>query len=272
MSLTMGSVAPLGRPSGGVLNFELPEQPAHFLFLHSLDIRIRGEVGGVTVVDTVAARMLHETALLPRWYFPRDAVVGGSLEASATTSHCPFKGDARYWDLRVGDRLVADAFWEYPHPLAGAPDLSGLVSPYTEKFDRWLVEDEEMLGPPRDPFHRVDARRSSARVTVRAGGEVVAETSRPVAVFETGLPVRWYVPMEDVADGRLAESPTRTTCPYKGVASYWHVDAGGRRFEDGAWAYTEPLLEAVPARGHVSFMGDGIEVEADRGVGPGAGG
>ncbi|HLI24579.1 MAG TPA: DUF427 domain-containing protein, partial [Acidimicrobiales bacterium] len=114
--MTTGSIAPLGRPTGGALNFEVPQQPAHLLFLHSLDKRVRGEIDGTTVVDAVGVKMLHETALLPRWYFPRQAVVGGALEASATTSHCPFKGDARYWDLRVGDRVVSDAFWEYPEP------------------------------------------------------------------------------------------------------------------------------------------------------------
>jgi uncharacterized protein (DUF427 family) len=264
MSLTIGSVAPLGRPPGGVLNFDLPSRPAHFLFLHDLDRRLRGEVGATVVVDTTAARMLHETGLLPRWYFPRQAVVGGDLQPSDTTSHCPFKGDARYWHLRVGDRTIDDAFWEYPEPGPGAPDLTGLISPYTEKFDRWREEDEEIAGHPRDPFHRVDARRSSARVTVRAAGEVVAETDHPVAVFETGLPVRWYLPRHDVRPGRLVASATRTVCPYKGWASYWHVDAGGRRLEDAAWSYTEPLLEAVPARDCVAFAGDAIDVEVLR--------
>lgn len=263
MSLTIGSIAPLGRPRGGELNVNIPEQPAHLLFLHPLEKRIRGEVGGRTVLDTTSAYMLHETALLPRWYFPREAV-SGRLEASDTTSYCPFKGQASYWNLRVGDRVVADAFWEYPDPLPGAPRLAGLVSPYTEKLDRWWEEEEEMIGHPRDPFHRVDARRSSARVTVKLGGQAVAETTKPVAVFETGLPVRWYVPFDDVAEGVLEESDTHTVCPYKGEASYWHVVAGGQRIADGAWAYPEPLVEAEPALGCVSFLGEGIEVEVTR--------
>lgn len=205
--------------------------------------------------------MLHETALLPRWYFPKEAAAGGVLEPSDTRTHCPFKGDARYWNLRVGDRLIPDAFWEYPEPLPGAPDLAGLISPYTEKFDRWFEEEEEVIGHPRDPFHRVDARRSSAHVVVRAGGEVVAETDHPVAVYETGLPARWYVPRADVARGSLAPSETHTICPYKGVASYWHLDAGGKRFEDAVWAYDDPFLEALPAKGCVSFMAEGIDIE-----------
>ncbi len=262
MSLTIGSMAPLGRPTGGALNITLPAEPAHLLYLHALPQRIRGELAGTTVVDSTAVRMLHETALLPRWYVPAADVRTDLLEPSATATHCPFKGDARYWHLRVGDRLVEDAFWEYPDPLPGAPPLAGLLSPYLEKLDRWLDEDEEVVGHPRDPFHRVDARRSSRHVVVRVGDEVVAETDRPVAVNETGLPTRWYVPLDDVRPGALVPSATTTVCPYKGTATYWSVVAGGRTLADAVWTYADPLPEALPARGHVSFLGEGIVVTA----------
>lgn len=261
MSLTMGSIAPLGRPTGGVLNVAVPARPAHLLYLHDLDRRIRGDAAGVTVVDTHAARMLHETALPPRWYFPRPSVTA-VLEPSGTTSHCPFKGDARYWDLRVGDRLIRDAFWEYPEPLPGAPSLAGLLSPYTEKFDGWREEDEPVPGPI-DPFHRVDCRRSQAHVVVRVGGEVVADTRRPVALYETGLPTRWYIPAEDTRGERLEPSATVTTCPYKGEASYWSVRAGDRRFDDVVWSYDQPRADAAPVGGYRSFLGEGVAVEVD---------
>jgi uncharacterized protein (DUF427 family) len=262
MSITLGSIAPLGRPTGGVLNFPVPNKPAHLLYIHALPQRIRGEVAGETVVDTTGARMLHETALLPRWYLPASDVRRELLEPSETTTHCPFKGDARYWNVRVGDRVVTDAFWEYPTPGPGSPDLTGLLSPYVEKLDRWLEEDEEILGHPRDPFHRVDARRSSAHVVVRVRGEEVAISRHPVAVFESGLPTRWYVPLDDVRSEYLVESTTTRVCPYKGVARYWSVKTADGVVEDAAWSFQEPLLEALPVKGLVSFLGDGVEVEA----------
>ncbi len=264
MSLTSGSIAPFARPPGGALNVALPDSPAHVLYVHALEQRIRADVAGLTVVDSTDTKMLHETGLPARWYFPADAVRADLLEPSGTTSHCPFKGDARYWHLRIGDRLIEDAFWEYPSMLEGAPDVAGFLAPYQEKFDRWRVEDEEVRGHPRDPFHRVDARRSSAHVSVRAGGEVIAESTRPVALYETGLPVRWYLPEDDVRGGRLVPSDTTTVCPYKGTASYWTLEAGGRSFADACWTYREPLLEALPTRGHRSFMGEGISVEVQR--------
>ena len=264
MSITLGSIAPLGRPTGGSLNFPVPDTPAHLVYVHALPKRIRGELAGETVVDTTDARMLHETALLPRWYLPASDVRTDLLEPSETTTHCPFKGDARYWNVRVGDRVVTDAFWEYPIPGPGSPDLTGLMSPYVEKLDRWFEEDEEILGHPRDPFHRVDARRSSAHVVVRVRGEQVANSRRPVAIFESGLPVRWYIPLDDVRGDHLVESSTTTVCPYKGVARYWSIKMADGVVEDAVWSYAEPLLEALPAKGLVSFRGEGVEVEVTR--------
>jgi uncharacterized protein (DUF427 family) len=261
MSLTLGSIAPLGRPTGGRLNIEVPASPAHLLYLHAVPARIRGVVDGVTVADTTAAQMLHETRLLPRWYLPVADVRTDLLEPSDTKTHCPFKGDARYWDLRVGDNVIRDAFWEYPDPLAGALDLTGLLSPYLDRWGTWLEEDEELFGHPKDPFHRVDVLRSSRTVTVRAGGTVVARTSRAVAVNETGFPTRWYLPVEDVDAAVLSPTTTSTVCPYKGTASYWTVQAGEAVFPDGAWAYEDPRPEVGGLRGRVSFLAEGLDVE-----------
>jgi uncharacterized protein (DUF427 family) len=263
MSLTRGSIAPLGRPTGGAVNFGLPEQPAHLLFLHEVPYRIRGQVAGTTVVDTTHARMLHETRISPRWYFPAEGLRRELLEPSDTVTHCPFKGDARYWHLRVGHRLISDAFWEYPEPLPGAIDLRGLMSPYTEKFDNWMEEDEELLGHAKDPFHRIDIRRSSARITVRAGGTMIAQSSRALALAETGLPLRWYLPTEDLSDV-LVPSATNTVCPYKGTASYWSVEVDGTTYADAVWAYLDPIDESLAISGYVSFLGEGIEVEVKR--------
>ncbi len=214
-------------------------------------------------MDTTGAVMLHETALLPRWYLPETDVAPGLLRPSNTRTDCPFKGEAHYWDLEVDSHRVEDAAWSCPDPVDGCPPLAGPVSFYFEKVDTWLVEDEKQIGHPRDPFHRVDARRSSRHVVVRVSGEVVAETRSPVAVAETGMPVRWYVPQTDVRDGVLEPSPTTSVCPYKGVATYEHVVVAGRRYEDAAWCHREPLLEALPAAGLRSFDGEDVEVQVD---------
>ena len=76
--------------------------------------------------------------------------------------------------------------------------MRGRLAFVADKVDHWYEEDEEVFGHPRDPYHRVDMRRSTRHVRVRAAGEVVADTKRAVFLFETGHPTRYYMPREDV--------------------------------------------------------------------------
>jgi uncharacterized protein (DUF427 family) len=119
-------------------------------------------------------------------------------------------------------------------------------------------ESVRLLGHPRDPYHRVDTMRSDRSVRVSVNGEVVAETSRPMAVFETGLPPRWYIPRVDVRADRLVRSDTVRVCPYKGVATYWSLVDGAA---DVAWEYAEPLPEATGLPDHLCFLGDDVTTE-----------
>ena len=258
MTLTMGT-GPLAGQPGGAFNFSLDEAPKHRIFFEAYPRRLRAVVGGRTIVDTTGAQLLHETGILPVAYVPLADLDASLLERTEKTSHCPFKGDASYWSLKLSETDVReDLVWAYETPLPEAAWLEGYAALYWNQVDEVYVEDEPALGGKlRDPYHRVDAIESSRHVVVRAGGEVVAESDRPVMVFETGLPPRPYLPRADVRPGVLAASETRSICPYKGEAVYFSV-AG---IEDGAWSYETPLPEALRTQGHVSFHGDGIEME-----------
>ncbi len=96
---------------------------------------------------------------------------------------------------------------------------------------------------------------------VSAGGEPIAESDRAKLLYETGVPAKVYVPGADIVAGALAPAGKRSRCPYKGEASYWHVQVDGRRIEDGAWSYEAPLAEALAVARHVCFAGEGIDVE-----------
>src|SRR5436190_1968293 len=82
-----------------------------------------------------------------------------------------------------------------------------------------LWEPQRVIGHPHDPLARIDVLRSDRHVRVQRDGTVLAESSRPSLLFETGLPVRFYLPPEDVRFDRLRPSGARTTCAYKGIAS-----------------------------------------------------
>jgi uncharacterized protein (DUF427 family) len=252
MSLTIAH-GPLSRdPAPG--NYTI-DGPAHRIFFEPVGRRIRAELGGQVVLDTLGAALLHETNIIPRLYVPL-ADVSADLERTDTTSHCPFKGDASYRSVRVGDTVATDALWAYDEPLPAAPWLGGFAGVYEERFDRWFDEDDEVPGHIRDPYHRVDVRGTSRHVRVTGpDGTVLAESTGPLLVAETGLANRFYLPREDVAVA-LEPSDTPSACPYKGVASYWSAPG----LTDVAWSYEEPLDGATRLAGHVSFDGEGVTV------------
>jgi uncharacterized protein (DUF427 family) len=142
------------------------------------------------------------------------------------------------------------------------PALEGYVVLDFDGVGRWLEEDEEVRGHPRDPFHRVDVRRSSRQVRLSLDGVPLGVSRRPTVVFETLLPPRFYLPAEDVAVP-LQPSATRTECAYKGEAAYWSAEVGGRVVPDLAWSYPDPLPDAVQLRGLVSFFDERVDVELD---------
>ena len=149
MALTIGS-GPFGQTPGGVFNFELPRREGLIWFEDS-PRRMRAIFGDETIVDSRHAKLLHEHGRLPVYYFPEDQVRTDLLEATDHSTHCPWKGDANYWSVRVGDRVAENAVWSYPAPTAGAPPLAGYLAFYWDAMDRWLEEDEEAIVHPRDP-------------------------------------------------------------------------------------------------------------------------
>jgi uncharacterized protein (DUF427 family) len=125
--------------------------------------------------------------------------------------------------------------------------------------DEWLEEDEELIGHARDPFHRIDARHTSRHIAVSIGGQLVADTRRAVALFETDLPTRWYIPRDDVLAPLERNDGHRTTCAYKGHATHWDV-AGEKAI---AWSYELPLNDAVPVRSMIAFYNERTDIEVD---------
>ena len=253
MSLTLGT-APFSSRRRGVFNSRI-EGPAHLLYFEPYERRMRAVLDGETVIDTTGGMLLYESNIPPVLYVPMADVREDLLERTDHTTHCPFKGDATYWSVGGAENAV----WGYEQPIESASWLLGYVAPYWDRFE-WYEEDERLETKFRDPYHRIDVRGTDASVTVRAGGEVVAQSDRPRLLFETGIAPRAYLPLEDVREDLLAPTDTRTVCPYKGVASYWSV-AG---VADAAWSYRDPIPEAGGIEGLVSFDGDGVEVEIER--------
>jgi uncharacterized protein (DUF427 family) len=225
--------------------------------------RIRAIADGITVADSAATLLLLETGHRPVYYFPRADVRTSLLDPTSHHTRCPYKGEASYWTLKANGRPVENAVWSYEQPIEGMEPIAGRLAFYWGKVERWLEEDEEIFGHPRDPFHRVDVVPSSREVRVVVAGETVARSRRALFLFETGLPARYYIPQVDVRMDLLAPSSTTSICPYKGRASYWSLRVGERAVADAAWAYLAPLPECPRIAGHLAFYPekvDGLEV------------
>ena len=229
-----------------------------------IERRVRAIAGGETVVDSTRATLVWEPRrIIPSFAVPESDIRAELSPAPAADQHVPGAlhpgipfavHTAEGEPVSVGDREGAG------FRLAD-PDLAGYVALDFYAFD-WYEEDERIEGHPRDPFHRVDVRRTSRPVRIEVGGEVVAETTRARLLFETGLPTRFYIPPEDIRL-ELHPSSRRTYCPYKGEASYWSVDAGGRRREDLGWSYEEPLEDGPPVSGLIAFWDERVDVFLD---------
>jgi uncharacterized protein (DUF427 family) len=262
MGLTSGS-GPFGDRPAGRFNFTPDPPTGSVLYFDPVPYRLRGFVAGEAVFDTLGAKLLYETGHLPVYYVPEEDLRSDLLEPSDTQTRCPHKGAASYRSIRVGERFEADAVWTYRDPLAPAAFLAGHAAFYWQKLDSWFVEDEQVFGHPRDPYHRIDTYRTSRPVRVAVDGVVVAESTRTVALFESGLPPRFYVPVEDVRADLLEPSDTTTRCAYKGVASYRHVRVGDTLHEDLAWTYEEPDDDGRPIRGLLCFFNERVDLEVD---------
>lgn len=220
--------------------------------------RIRVMFNGEVVADSKNAALLFEKGHAPLYYLPKGDIKMSLLNATNHNTHCPRKGDATYWTLEVGDKRVENAVWGYPEPLAGAEALVDYVAFYQDKVT-FFEEDEPLRAHPRDPYHRVDTRLSSRHVKVVHGGETVAETTRPVLLFETDLTTRYYIPAADVRLELLTPSDTTTSCPYKGEASYYSLNAGGKPAENLVWLYPQPLPEAFGVRDLLCFYHEKLD-------------
>jgi uncharacterized protein (DUF427 family) len=236
--------------------------------------RVRAVLGEYSVADSTRSVLVWEPRrVLPNYAIPGDDLVAALVPTAAAPPDDDHPADAPILHgafpfgvhTTAGEDLTVRAAGE---ERAGAafrpadPDLSGYVVLDFHAFDRWYEEDEPIVGHPRDPFHRVDVRRSSRHVTIEADGELIAESTRPLLVFETSLPVRFYMPKEDV---RVELRPTDkiTHCAYKGRASYWSFDAAGRECENLAWTYRHPLSGAGELTDLVCFFDEKFDVTVD---------
>jgi uncharacterized protein (DUF427 family) len=235
------------------------EHPDYEITFEPSPKRVRVAIDNTVIADTVHARLLRESGHMPVYYFPREDVRMDLLSRTDHATHCPFKGDAFYWNVMADGHTRDNAVWSYERPYDEMAPIAGYLAFYWDAMDHRWEEDEEVFGHPRDPYHRIDVRPSSRRVEVVLNGKTIADSRSTLFLFETGLPTRYYLPREDVRTDLLSPTATTSICPYKGTARYWTADVEGKRFKDIVWAYPEPLPEQPRIKGRLCFFNEQVD-------------
>ena len=242
--------------------------------------RIRATLGGRAVIDSERAVLVWEPRrVTPAYAVPAEDIAAELIATMPSDEHghllTPAEGapelagrpvydpsvpftvhttDGRSLDIRIDDEQRENAAFRPTDPA-----LEGYVILDFGAFDAWYEEDELNVGHPRDPFHRIEIVHSSRTVRVELGGFLIAESAAPYLLFEPPLPVRYYLPAEDVVSGALRPSETRTFCAYKGEAAYWSADGE----LDVAWSYLRPLREAREVTGRIAFFNERVDLIVD---------
>jgi len=228
--------------------------------------RLRTYLDGVPVADTVNGLLVWEPRRLVPTYAVPQADFAAQLESAGRVDELadlpvlmptnPFAAHSctgEMLDVLVGGRRCPSAAFQ--------PDDSDLAGYLTLDFSafEWREEEEPIVSHPRDPFKRIDILASRRHVRIESQGRLLAESSRPLLLFETSLPTRFYLPPADVVVG-LEPTESISYCAYKGRASYFSAPDGPA---DVAWTYRDPLREAEPVRDHIAFFNERVDVIVD---------
>ena len=223
--------------------------------------RVRVYLGGKIVVDFNPLETCLGSTTLPRLLFPDSRRQHGLSIESDRSERPSTRGEARYFNVRSGSHLVENAAWHYPQsPIF---EILGHVRFEWDRMDSWFEEEEEVFVHPHDPYKRIDLLHSSRHIEVLLDGVKLAYTHRPTIVYETGAPVRYYLPKPDVRMDLLEPTDHRTGCAYKGFARYWSLNVGNIKRENIAWSYAMPIADCAKIAGLVAFYNEQVELIVD---------
>jgi uncharacterized protein (DUF427 family) len=223
--------------------------------------RIRTYLGGELVADTIRPVLVWEVPYYPTYYFPAADVRTELLEADGAFAHSPSRGDGELFAVSAAGRRADGAALRYQD--SPVEELRELIRIDWGAMDAWFEEDEEVFTHARDPHTRVDILASSRHVRVSLEGQTIADSASPRLLFETGLPVRYYLPKTHVRMDLLQATDIVTHCPYKGSAQAWSVRLGEVLHETVAWSYPAPLPESAKIAGLIAFYNEKVDLDVD---------
>jgi uncharacterized protein (DUF427 family) len=223
--------------------------------------RVRAYLGGEIIVDSIRSKLVWEVPQYPAYYFPMADVRMHHLAESDRKQRSSSRGEARYFDVHGGNRMAANSAWHYPE--SPVFEIQGHLRFEWDQMDAWFEEEEEVFVHAHDPYKRIDILHSSRHIEVSLDGVKLADTRRPTIVYETGAPIRYYVPKPDVRMDFLEPSDKRTGCAYKGFARYWSLNKGKIKRDNIAWSYAMPIADCAKIAGLVAFYNEHVDLLVD---------
>jgi uncharacterized protein (DUF427 family) len=245
---------------GAIGRFLVPEPlPTRILYVEPLRRRMRVRFGGTWIADSEHVLLLFEPGRYPVAYFPETDISPDALGESDHSTRHPDLGPTSWYTVRAGEHTAPRAAWRHTGLPAHASELQARVAFAWRAMDAFYEEDDRIVGHAADSYHRIDIRQSSRNLVVRHGDRVIADTRRPLVLYESGFAPRWYVPRADIDESALTPAERQTFCPYKGLCSYY--DIGDAHL--AAWSYPDAYPEVGRISNLVSFEPDVVSVQLD---------
>lgn len=238
--------------------------------------RVKVVFNGTVVADTNAALLLRETRYAPVYYLPREDVRMDLMQRTSHHTHCPFKGNANYWSLTVGDKTAENVVWSYEDPLPEVAELDGYMAFYRNRMDAWYEEDTEVSIDPAVVYTRGNPftgwllteaweAATTPELVARLGRKLVEEKvplMRLALIVRTlhpqllGNAYRWH---------RGSETSNQTEVPYEALTSSAYLNSplvpifdgvGGirRRLEGDNPVLDFPILRDLQADGATDYV------------------
>jgi uncharacterized protein (DUF427 family) len=233
--------------------------PQRLLYVEPLRRRMRVLFGGKWIVDSENVLLLFEPGRYPIAYFPESNISPDTLQRSEHTTRHPDLGTTSWYTVRAGDKSAPRGAWQHIELPTYANELKDRIAFAWPAMDAFYEEDERIMGHAADSYHRIDIRQTSRHLVVRHDDRIVADTRRPLVLYESGFAPRWYVARSDIDESALTSVDHQTFCPYKGLCSYYGI--GDAR--QAAWSYRDAYPEVGRISDLVSFEPDIVSVELD---------
>jgi len=245
---------------GAIGRFLVAESmPKRLLYAEPLRRRMRVRFGKTWIADSEHVLLLFEPGRYPVAYFPETDISPDALQRTEYTTRHHDLGLTSWYTVSVGEQSALRGAWQHIDLPAYASEFQARIAFAWPAMDAFYEEDERIVGHAADNYHRIDIRQASRSLVVRHRDRVIADTKRPLVLYESGFAPRWYVVRADIDESALTPVEHQSFCPYKGLCSYYDiVDA-----PLAAWSYREAYPGVGRISDLVSFEPDMVLVRLD---------